>query len=74
MNYHASLLVDHHQRIVLVHNIQRNILCHNTGVVLGTIEHQGDDIIGAHLIVCGEELVYTHRRLTGIHLYLPMLV
>ena len=102
MNYHASLLVDHHRRIVLVHNIQRNILCHNTGVVLGTVEHQGDDIIGAHLIVTlhgfpvdmnkpcigsilyavtaligilfGEELVYTHRRLTGVHLYLPMLV
>ena len=102
MNHHASLLVDHHQCIVLVHDIQRNVLCHNTGIMLGTVEHQGDDIIGSHLIVAlygfsvdmnktsissilyavtaligillGEELVYTHRCLTGIHLYLPMLV
>ncbi len=55
--YHQSgRLVDDHQLIVLVNHIKRNVLRFNLGVIVGTVEHQGDDVAGTYLIVALDSL------------------
>ena len=44
-------LIDNHQNIVFIDNIQRNILCFYRIIMLRTVEHQGDNILWTHLII-----------------------
>ena len=51
MHHHACRLIDDHQLVVFIAHIKGNILGHDGGVEVGTVEHQGDNIAGTHLIV-----------------------
>ena len=51
MHHHARRLVDDHQLVVLIHDVKRNVLRHDARVVLRLVEHQGDYVLGAHLVV-----------------------
>jgi len=51
MHHHTGRFVDHHQIIVLVDNVQRDVLRDDAGVVLGMVEHECDDIARPYLVI-----------------------
>ena len=51
MHHHPCRFVYHHQLVVLVAHIQGDILRLNGSIEMRTVEHQGDDIACAYLII-----------------------
>ena len=51
MNHHSSLLVDHHQLVVLIDHVDGYLLWLDGRLMARTIHHQGDLVTRAHLIV-----------------------
>ena len=51
MYHQPCRFVDHHELVVLIHHIQRDVLWFNGGIIVRTVEHQRDDVTRAHLIV-----------------------
>ena len=51
MYYHAGRLVDYHEAVVLVNYFKGNFLRLYAAFMARTVEHEGNDIAGAHLVV-----------------------
>ena len=51
MHHHSCFLINHHQLVILVDDIQWYIFCHNRRVVLRTVEHQRNRIARSHLVI-----------------------
>ena len=51
MHHHPCRLIDDHQLVVLIDHLQRNILRFDGGIIMRTVEHQGDDIARTYLII-----------------------
>ena len=51
VHHHAGGLVDDHQRIVFIDDVERNVLGLDGGVVARAVEHERDDVARAHLVV-----------------------
>ena len=51
MHHHTCRLIDDHQLVVLIDHLQRDILGLDGGIIVRTVEHQGDDIARAYLII-----------------------
>ena len=51
MHNHAGRLVDHHQLVILIDNLQRDILRFDGGVIMRAVEHQSNHIARAYLII-----------------------
>ena len=51
MHHHASGLVDDHEDVVLIDNVEGYVFGVDGAVVLGNVEHEGDDVARAHLVV-----------------------
>jgi len=51
MYHHAGWLVDYHEDVVFIYDIEGYVFRVDGAVVLWNVKHEGDDIIGAHLVV-----------------------
>jgi hypothetical protein len=51
MYHHTGWLIDDHEGIVFIDDIEGDVFWIDGAVMLWYVEHEGDDIIGAHLIV-----------------------
>ena len=51
MNHHTCRLIDHHQVVIFIHHLQRDILWFDGGIIMRTIEHQCDHIARTYLII-----------------------
>ena len=51
MYHHPRRFVDHHQIIVFIHHLKWDILGLDGCIIVRTVEHQGDDIARANLII-----------------------
>ena len=51
MHHHAGGLVDDHEDVVLIDDVEGYVFGVDGAVVLGNVEHEGDDVARAHLVV-----------------------
>ena len=51
MYHHSRWFVDDHQLVILVDYLQRDILRLYRRIIMGTVEHQGDNITRTDLII-----------------------
>ena len=51
VHHHSSLFVYHHQHLVFIHYVERDVLRVYRGIVLGLVQHQRHHIARSHLIV-----------------------
>ena len=51
MHHHAGWLVDDHEDVVLIDDVEGYVFGVDGAVVLGNVEHEGDDVARAHLVV-----------------------
>ena len=61
VHHHARRLVDHHQFIVFIHDVERDIFGVYAIVVVRTVEHQRDHIPRPHLVAA------LHRTVVHMH-------
>ena len=65
MHHHARRLIDDHQLIVFIDHVQGNILRFDGGIIMRPVEHQGDDIARAYLIITFDRIAVDVNK-TGI--------
>ena len=51
MHHHAGGLVDDHEDVVLIDDVEGYVFGVDGAVVLGNVEHEGDDVARTHLVV-----------------------
>ena len=51
MHDHSGRLVDDHQRVVFIDDVERNVLGLDGGIVARTVEHQRDDVARTNLVI-----------------------
>ena len=61
VHHKSSRFVHHKQFSIFVNNIQRNVLCLDSVIVSGAIEHQSNHVVGTNFIVT------LHRLIVHMH-------